>query len=119
MSQGLYNLDEFKDNCGFGLVAHIHGEASHRLLQQAIQALTCMTHRGALAADGKTGDGCGLMLQKPDRFFRQLIKEQEGIELAEQYAVGSIMLSQCDSDSAKARKIFEESMAREALPMVA
>ena len=57
-SRGLYRPDEFRDNCGFGLIAHIEGEASHRLLQTAIESLTCMTHRGGIAADGRTGDGC-------------------------------------------------------------
>jgi len=68
--RGLYRPEEFRDNCGFGLIAHIEGEASHRLLEKAIESLTCMTHRGGIAADGKTGDGCGLLLQMPDRFMR-------------------------------------------------
>ena len=70
MSKGLYNPSEFKDNCGFGLIAHMQGKQSHRLLKTAIESLTCMTHRGGIAADGKTGDGCGLLLQKPDAFLR-------------------------------------------------
>ena len=70
MSSGLYHLDEFKDNCGFGLIAHLKGQQSHKLLQTAIESLTCMTHRGGIAADGKTGDGCGLLIQKPDSFLR-------------------------------------------------
>ena len=71
MMTGLYHPSEFKDNCGFGLIAHMKGEASHELLQTAIESLTCMTHRGGIAADGKTGDGCGLLLQKPDAFLRK------------------------------------------------
>ena len=50
--RGLYNPDEFRDNCGFGMIAHQQGVASHRLLQTAIESLTCMTHRGGIAADG-------------------------------------------------------------------
>ena len=60
MRTGLYHPDEFRDNCGFGLVAHIEGKPSHDLLETAIKSLTCMTHRGGIAADGVTGDGCGL-----------------------------------------------------------
>ena len=52
MKAGLYHPDEFKDNCGFGLIAHMQGEPSHTLLQTAIEALTCMTHRGGINADG-------------------------------------------------------------------
>ena len=66
MNAGFFNPKEFKDNCGFGLIAHMHGDPSHDLLQKAIESLTCMTHRGGIAADGKTGDGCGLLLQMPD-----------------------------------------------------
>ena len=66
MTRSICRLDDFKDNCGFGLIAHSKGNASHKLLQNAIEALTCMTHRGGVAADGKTGDGCGLLMQPPD-----------------------------------------------------
>ncbi len=114
MTTGLYRLDEFKDNCGFGLIAHLKGETSHGLLTTAIEALTCMTHRGGIAADGKTGDGCGLLLQKPDSFLRTVAKEQ-GIELTPVYGVGSIMLSQ-DSDLAdKARDVLAEELAAQGL----
>jgi glutamate synthase (NADPH/NADH) large chain len=71
MNTGLYRPGEFKDNCGFGLIAHMEGDASHDLLKTAIESLTCMTHRGGIAADGKTGDGCGLLIQKPDGFLRE------------------------------------------------
>ncbi|MBB3060993.1 glutamate synthase large subunit [Microbulbifer rhizosphaerae] len=105
-SSGLYRLDEFKDNCGFGLIAHLKGEASHKLLQTAIESLTCMTHRGGIAADGKTGDGCGLLLQKPDAFLRAEAKAHCGAELTDQYAVGSIMLPLDEADAQKARDIL-------------
>ena len=75
MSKGLYRPGEFKDNCGFGLMAHMQGQASHDLLEKAIEALACMTHRGGIAADGKTGDGCGLLMQKPDVSYAQLRKK--------------------------------------------
>lgn len=67
----LYQPDEFKDNCGFGLIAHTHGEASHDLVETAIHSLSCMTHRGGVAADGKTGDGCGLLMAMPKDFFKK------------------------------------------------
>ena len=54
MKAGLSQPDQFKDNCGFGLIAHMEGQPSHHLLQTAIEALTCMTHRGGIAADGKS-----------------------------------------------------------------
>ena len=64
----LYDSSFERDNCGFGLIAHMTGEPSHKVVRTAISALDRMTHRGGIAADGKTGDGCGLLLQKPDSF---------------------------------------------------
>ncbi|WP_111642687.1 glutamate synthase large subunit [Marinimicrobium alkaliphilum] len=115
MTTGLYRLDEFKDNCGFGLVAHLKGKTSHRLLETAIESLTCMTHRGGIAADGKTGDGCGLLLQKPDGFLRAVAKEVCGAELSDIYGVGAVMLSR-DADKAEAaRKIMSEELTAQGL----
>lgn len=111
MKAGLYRPDEFKDNCGFGLIAHMQGEPSHHLLNTAIEALTCMTHRGGINADGKTGDGCGLLIQKPDQFLRAIAQEQFGVALPGQYAVGMVFLNQ---DSAKA-EAARENMNREIL----
>ena len=53
----LFQFDQERDNCGFGLTAQIEGRPTHALVQSAISSLTCMTHRGGIAADGKTGDG--------------------------------------------------------------
>jgi len=89
----LYHPDSFRDNCGFGLIAHRRGEASHALLQTAIAALTRMTHRGGINADGKTGDGCGLLLQKPDAFLRAVARETFGVELPQPYAVGMVFFN--------------------------
>ena len=92
MRTGLYTPGDFKDNCGFGLLAHLEGQPSHELLKTAIESLTCMTHRGGIAADGKTGDGCGLLIQKPDSFLRA-VSAEAGIQLPEQYAVGMFCIA--------------------------
>ncbi len=110
MSTGLYRLNEFKDNCGFGLIAHINGEASHKLLNTGIEALTCMTHRGGIASDGKTGDGCGLLIQKPDSFLRLVAKRDAGIELSKRYGVGSIMMSHDPVVQKHARAVVAEEL---------
>ncbi|WP_237064147.1 glutamate synthase large subunit [Microbulbifer zhoushanensis] len=110
MGNGLYRLDEFKDNCGFGLIAHLKGVASHKLLETAIESLTCMTHRGGIAADGKTGDGCGLLIQKPDAFLRAEARSACGAELTDSYAVGAIMLPLDDATASTARDILDGEM---------
>mgnify|MGYP003872476347 FL=1 len=118
MSKGLFNPQEFKDNCGFGLMAHMEGQASHDLLKKAIESLTCMTHRGGIAADGKTGDGCGLLLQKPDQFLRQQAQDLFKVALGARYAVGMIFLSQDDQIAAKGRQALEKAIKDEGLTVV-
>lgn len=95
----LYDPRLEKDNCGFGLIAHMEGQPSHKLVRTAISALDRMTHRGGIAADGKTGDGCGLLLQKPDTYLR-IIAQEQGWNLGKQYAVGMVFFSQ-DPEKAK------------------
>ena len=119
MTTGLYRIDEFRDNCGFGLIAHLKGERSHKLLKTAIEALTCMTHRGGIAADGKTGDGCGLLMQKPDSFLRYLAADELGFVLSERYGVGSIMVNRDDAKAQRARAVIEEELASEGLDQIA
>ncbi len=108
----LYDKSLEKDNCGFGLIAHIEGEPSHKVVRTAIHALARMQHRGAILADGKTGDGCGLLLQKPDRFFR-IVAEERGWRLAKNYAVGMIFLNKDPELAAASRHIVEEELQQE------
>ena len=82
-------LRSFKDNCGFGLVANIKNKASRKVLDDAVTALERMMHRGAVAADGKTGDGSGLLLSMPEEFIRKEA-EKNGVELPKQFAVASV-----------------------------
>jgi glutamate synthase (NADPH/NADH) large chain len=96
---GLYRPEFERDSCGFGLIAHMDNQPSHWLVNTAINALARLTHRGAIAADGKTGDGCGLLLKKPDEFLRARAHDC-GISLAPLYASGIIFLSP-ESDAAR------------------
>lgn len=89
---GLYRPEFEKDNCGFGLIAQMDGEPSHWLISTAISALARLTHRGAVAADGKTGDGCGLLMAMPDAFMRRAASEQ-GYTLAQTFATGLVFLA--------------------------
>ena len=118
MSTGLFRPEEFRDNCGFGLIAHTSGDASHRLLQTAIESLTCMTHRGGIAADGKTGDGCGLLMQMPDQFIRTLARESFGSELGEYYGIGQIFLSTDAEKAAASRAAMELALTDQGLTVV-
>ncbi len=119
MNTGLYNTGEFKDNCGFGLIAHIKGKPSHKLLKTGIEALTCMTHRGGIAADGKTGDGCGLLIQKPDSFLRKVAAKECNFTLSDMYGVGAIMLSREEEKLEFAKTVLAEELAKEGLSDIA
>lgn len=118
MNQGLYNPEEFRDNCGFGLIAHMHGEASHDLLQTAIESLTCMTHRGGIAADGKTGDGCGLLLKMPSMFFRSEAEQLFDVDLGEHFAIGMIFLNANEAKGEKGRQALEQAISDQGLQLV-
>ena len=79
----------FKDNCGFGLLASIDNTPSHKNLEDAITSLSRMMHRGAIAADGKTGDGSGLLLSLPKSFFEKEAAKED-VCLPETYAVAMV-----------------------------
>ncbi|MFA1568028.1 glutamate synthase large subunit [Vibrio tasmaniensis 1F-187] len=110
----LYDPSLEKDNCGFGLIAQMEGQPSHKLVRTAISALDRMTHRGGIAADGKTGDGCGLLLQKPDSYLR-IIAEENNFKLGKQYAVGMIFFSQDPIKALSAQDIVNKELAQETL----
>ena len=82
-------LTSFKDNCGFGLLASIDNKPSHKNVDDAIKALERMMHRGAIAADGKSGDGSGLLFSMPHKFFKKL-SQKEDFVLPATYAVAMV-----------------------------
>ncbi|MBT4854188.1 MAG: glutamate synthase large subunit [Halieaceae bacterium] len=116
--QGLYRPEEFRDNCGFGLIAHIEGQPSHRLLETAIESLTCMTHRGGIAADGKTGDGCGLLLQMPDSFMRAEAQAHFAKDLGQHYAVGMIFMGAEPAAQQASKAALESALAGNELAVI-
>src|SRR5579872_7233310 len=97
--RGLFRESYERDSCGFGLIAHLDDQPSHWLVETAILSLNRLTHRGAVATDGKTGDGCGVALRKPERFLRAVAAEA-GIELTQRFASGLVFLSR---DAAQAQ----------------
>ncbi len=115
--QGLYRSKFEKDNCGFGLMAQMDGKASHWLVSTSIEALGNLTHRGAIGADGKTGDGCGLLMQKPDSFFKAVAIDL-GFKLAEHYAVGMVFLSQDDAAAVAAQNIVSAQLTAQGLEVL-
>src|ERR1700760_2895709 len=111
---GLFRPSYERDSCGFGLIAGLDDQASHWVVQTAISSLNRLTHRGAIAADGKTGDGCGLLLKKPEGFLRAVAAEA-GIELSERFASGFVFLSRDPGLAQSAREILEAQLVRQGL----
>ncbi len=109
---GLYRSAYERDSCGFGLIASLDDQASHWVLQTAISSLNRLTHRGAIAADGKTGDGCGLLIKKPTRFLRAVAAEAQ-ISLSPQFAAGLVFLNRDAVKAAEARRVLAEQIERE------
>ncbi len=113
----LYRHDQVKDNCGFGLIAHMDGKASHKIVRTAINALSNMLHRGGISADGKTGDGCGLLMQKPRSFFNDIANENQW-RLGSIYGVGMFFLSQDTDKQRQAEQCIEQALRAETLSIV-
>jgi glutamate synthase (NADPH/NADH) large chain len=100
--KSLYDPAFEKDSCGFGLIANLDDLPSHWVVQTAISALARLTHRGAVAADGKTGDGCGLLIKFPTSFLRA-VGEELGFSLNTRFAVGAVFLSEDEQQAAAGR----------------
>ncbi|WP_434930288.1 glutamate synthase large subunit [Shewanella sp. HL-SH5] len=110
----LYHPSFERDNCGFGLIAQMDGDASHRIVRTAIHGLDRMKHRGGIAADGRTGDGCGLLMQMPTEFFEAIAAENDW-HLSRKFAVGMFFLSQDQQKADEAKFILEKELQRETL----
>ena len=104
----LYQESQAKDNCGFGLIVNRHGEQNREVVKRSIAGLTRMTHRGAIGADGKTGDGCGLLFNLNQKFFQKTIKKELKIQLPELFGVAQIFSSaNLQTDLAAIKKILQ------------
>ncbi|NCF52468.1 glutamate synthase large subunit [Gammaproteobacteria bacterium] len=109
-ASGLYDPAFERDSCGFGLIANLDDMPSHWVVETAISALARLTHRGAVAADGKTGDGCGLLIKFPRAFLRA-VGEELGFVISERFAAGTVFLSQDDKAAAAARAEIDRAVA--------
>ncbi|HWZ62180.1 MAG TPA: glutamate synthase large subunit [Steroidobacteraceae bacterium] len=110
----LYKEAYERDSCGFGLIASLDDAPSHALVRAAIASLNRLTHRGAIAEDGKTGDGCGLLLKKPASFLRAIAAET-GIRLSARFAAGLVFLSREAQAAGEARVVLAAELKRQGL----
>src|ERR1700728_3955520 len=112
-AQGLYHPAHEHDACGIGFVASISGHKSHDIIRKGIQILINLQHRGACGCDPETGDGAGVLIQIPDKFFvRECAKLGCTLPPAGEYAVGMVFLPVEPSHRLQVEGILER-IARE------
>ncbi len=111
---GMYRPEFEGDACGVGMVAATDGRPSRRVVQSAIDALKAVWHRGAVDADGKTGDGAGLHVDLPHRFFDDAIAASGHKVLPNRLAVGMIFMPRTDLGAQETCRTIVESVIIEA-----
>jgi len=112
--QGLYDPRNEHDACGVGFVAHMKGQKSHQIVTDGLFILENLTHRGAVGADPLMGDGAGILVQIPDRFFREEMATQ-GVTLpkAGDYAVGYLFMPQDEAQIAHFKQVITDVVSEE------
>ncbi len=117
----LYLTDPFKerDACGTGFLADLHARVSHKLLQDALTTIARLSHRGAVAADGKTGDGSGILTQVPHKFFARELEHNKITPPAQNdLAVGMFFIPREKEARAKAKQIIQDVFASRNIPLL-
>ena len=104
-----YDPEHERANCGVGLVASVDGTSRRDVVEKSIQALKNVWHRGAVDADGKTGDGAGIRLDIPQEFFRAQVENTGHKASSAKIAVGMIFLPRTDFNAQEAARTIVES----------
>ncbi|MDA7982683.1 MAG: glutamate synthase large subunit [Alphaproteobacteria bacterium] len=105
---GLYNPAEEHDSCGVGFIAAINGKPSRQVVTTAINALRAVWHRGAVDADGKTGDGAGIHIAIPHNFFQEQIKRTGHKPSDKPLAIGVVFLPRADLEAQERSRVIVE-----------
>ncbi len=116
-ANGLYRSKHEVDSCGVGMIAAIDGNPSRKVVEAGIEALRRVWHRGAVDADGKTGDGAGIHVQIPQDFFKDHVKRTgHEVPTGEKVAIGQIFLPRMDLNAQeKCRSIVEAEILKAGL----
>ena len=116
VAKGLYDPRFEHDNCGIGAVVNIKGIKTHQTVENALKIVENLKHRAGKDADGKTGDGVGILLQISHKFFKKAVKPL-GIELGDErdYGVGMFFFPQDELKNNQAKKMFEVIVEKEGM----
>src|SRR5918997_7158157 len=118
-AQGLYDPAHEKDSCGVGFIADMKNRRSHNIVEQGLQILHNLDHRGAVGADPKMGDGCGILVQIPHRFFAaECAKVGIWLPEAGQYGVGHLFMPRNPEGFKLVEEIVTKAIADEGLQLL-
>src|SRR5215218_7553061 len=117
--QGLYDPRNERDSCGVGFIVDMRNGKSHSIVEQGLQILKNLAHRGAVGADPKMGDGCGILVQIPHEFFAQEC-EALGFTLPEagHYGVGHLFMPRDPEGYRLVEDLVAKAIADEGLPLL-
>ena len=118
-AQGLYDPALEKDSCGVGFIADIKGRKSHKLAEDALAILRNLEHRGAVGADPRAGDGAGILVQIPHKFFAKKAARL-GFNLPKpgEYAVGALFMPRDRDWRQVIRDIYSQVVKREGMTLI-
>src|SRR5436190_8915867 len=112
--QGLYDPQFEHESCGVGFVVNIKGQKSHAIIEQALQVLLNLDHRGACGCEANTGDGAGILIQPPHDFLKLVAKEgRVNLPGPSEYGVGMVFLPPKRSERSECEKVFAHIVAEE------
>ncbi|NOY09226.1 MAG: glutamate synthase subunit alpha [Spirochaetes bacterium] len=114
--EGLFNPQHQHDACGVGFVVRIDGTRSHKIVEEGVEILCNLEHRGAVGGDMKTGDGAGMLLQIPHDFFKK--KVDFDLPEAGKYGVGFLFLPQKKAEAELAQRMVEHVLTEEGLSLL-
>ena len=114
--QGLYDPQFEHDNCGAGFICSLQGKKTNNIIHKALDILDCLEHRGAVSADGKTGDGAGILIETPHDF----LKKKCSFKLPElhQYAVGMVFLPKKENQRTYCISVLESEIESQGLEVI-
>jgi glutamate synthase (NADPH/NADH) large chain len=114
--QGLY-LPEFEhENCGAGFICNLNGERTNQIIHDALEILVKLAHRGGVSADGKTGDGAGLLIDIPHDYFTRICNFP--IPKQREYAVGMVFLPKVSNQYNYCKTTFENEIKKQGLAVI-
>jgi glutamate synthase (ferredoxin) len=114
--QGLYSPEFEHENCGAGFICNLKGERTNQIIHDALEILVKLEHRGGVSADGRTGDGAGLLIDIPHDYFKRVCDFQ--IPEQREYAVGMVFLPKTDNQYTYCKSIFEQEVKAQGLTVL-